>query len=188
MIKIFGVGNGGIRALGKMMTELPRGVEYIAVNTGLDSLNKSRATKIITLGREPIYRLGTGGTLLLGRRAAIESADDLRLHMTGASKLFVVGGFGGGTATGAVPVVADIALNAGFEPQVIVTLPFTFEGTARRQMAEQGIAALRSAKITPLVIELDTLLPFEETQPDIIRIYALADAVIAWQVLSRCVL
>ena len=186
-IKVFGVGDSGIRALGKMMRELPRGVEYLAVNTGIDSLNKSHATKIIPIGREAIYRLGTGGTPLLGRRAAIESADDVRLQMAGVTKLFIAGGFGGGTATGAIAVLAEIALNAGFAPLVVVTLPFTFEGATRRQAAQQGLEALRRIAITPIVIELDQILPFEEVQPDIIRLYALADAVIAWHVLSRCI-
>jgi cell division protein FtsZ len=187
MIKVFGVGDGGIRALGKIMHELPHRVEYIAVNTEINSLNKNRVSKIIPLGRDPMYRIGTGGTPILGRRAAIESADDLRLQMAGVSKLFIVGGFGGSTGSGAIPVIADIALNAGFAPSVVVTLPFTFEGAMRSQTAQQGMDALRQVAIAPIVMGLDQLLPFEESQPDIIRLYALADAVIAWHVLSRCV-
>ncbi|MBX3083142.1 MAG: hypothetical protein KF716_16035 [Anaerolineae bacterium] len=185
MIKVFGVGDGGIHALAKMRSELDRGVAYFAVNTEATSLTETRATAL-QLGRTPMYHFGTGGDPEVGKRAAEECTDDLRAAMLGASKVLIAGGFGGGTATGAAAVIADIAQRMGLPAIVVATLPFSFEGQVRAQIAQRGVETLRQLEIASVIIRLDQLTPFVDSQPALNRLYAMADAALAWHVLTQC--
>lgn len=150
-IKVIGVGGGGNNAVNRMIDEEVKGVEFIAVNTELQVLNKSEAETKIQIGEKLTKGLGAGAKPEVGEQAAEESREDLTKALTGADMVFVTAGMGGGTGTGAAPVVAEIAREAGILTVGVVTKPFGFEGRRRMTQAEQGIEELRS-KVDSLVI------------------------------------
>ncbi|MFA5602722.1 MAG: cell division protein FtsZ [Bacilli bacterium] len=155
-IKVIGVGGGGCNAINRMVEGL-KGVEFIAANTDLQVLNNSKAPIKIQLGSELTEGLGAGADPSIGREAAIESKEEIEEVLKGADMVFVTCGLGGGTGTGAAPVIAEIAKDLGALTVGIVTKPFGFEGKRRMENALEGLAELRKNVDTMIVIPNDSL-------------------------------
>jgi len=169
-IVVAGVGGGGMNAINRMITTQVRGVRYIAMNTDAQVLSLSQASDRICLGQHYTRGLGAGGNSAVGMRAATESAAEIRAALGDADMVFIAAGMGGGTGTGAAPVVASIAKKLGALTIGIVTIPFTFEGTRRRRIAEQGLKDL-SAEIDALIT-----VPNDRLLTTVARDYNLSDA------------
>ncbi|NLE76992.1 MAG: cell division protein FtsZ [Chloroflexi bacterium] len=157
-IKVFGVGGAGSNAVDRMMQIGILGVEFVVANTDAQALRMSEAPSKIQLGLRFTRGLGAGGNPTVGARAAEESADEIREAVAGADMVFVAAGMGGGTGTGAAPVVARIARSLGILTVAVVTEPFGFEGKRRKMVAEAGIRELRGSVDTLLVVPNDRLL------------------------------
>ena len=142
VIKVIGVGGGGGNAINRMIEEGLAGVEFIAANTDIQALSSSKAETVIQLGPKLTRGLGAGGQPEVGRKAAEESEETLTEALTGADMVFITAGMGGGTGTGAAPIVAEVARDLGVLTVGIVTKPFKFEGRRRMEQAEKGIEAL----------------------------------------------
>ena len=142
-IKVVGVGGGGCNAIERMISEGLQGVDFIAVNTDAQALMLSSAQTRVRIGEKLPRGLGSGGDPEQGRKAAEESAESLYSVLKGSDMVFVTGGMGGGTGTGASPIVAQIAREVGALTIGVVTRPFTFEGSRRIQSAEGGISKLK---------------------------------------------
>src|SRR5512134_2602277 len=149
-IKVIGVGGGGTNAVNRMIDEGIQGVEFIAVNTDAQALMLARSPMRVRLGDKLTRGLGAGGDPEIGRKAAEESADELYNVLKGSDMVFVTAGMGGGTGTGAAPVVAQIAKESGALTIGVVTRPFTFEGMRRLQSAEDGIGKLKGEGSRPI--------------------------------------
>src|SRR6201999_4514492 len=162
VIKVVGVGGGGTNAVNRMVDAGLRGVEFIAVNTDAQALLMTDADVKIHIGAKATRGLGAGADPEVGREAAIESRDELKEALKGADMVFVTAGEGGGTGTGAAPVIAELARELDALTVGVVTRPFTFEGRKRGDQAEQGIAELASKVDTLIVIENDRLLQVVE--------------------------
>jgi cell division protein FtsZ len=178
VIKVIGVGGAGINAVNRMIDAGISQVEFVAVNTDMQALHASDAPAKIHIGQELTQGLGSGSDPDVGRRAAEEDYDELRQELRGADMVFVAAGEGGGTGSGAAPVVAKIAREAGALTVGIVTTPFRFEGTKRRAQAEQGIAELRAACDTTIVIPNDRLLEVLERSTSMLDAFKVADDVL----------
>ncbi|CAG0942000.1 Cell division protein FtsZ [Anaerolineae bacterium] len=137
-IKVIGVGGGGTNAVNRMIVEGLRGVGFLAINTDGQALVHSRAPQKIRIGDKLTRGLGAGGDPTIGEKAAEESSEDLYDALVGSDMVFITAGMGGGTGTGAAPVVARIAKEAGALTIGVVTKPFSFEGAKRRNAAEDG--------------------------------------------------
>jgi cell division protein FtsZ len=161
-------------------------VEFVAVNTDLQQLHVSDASVKIHIGRELTQGLGSGADPELGRRAGEESYDQIKHALRGADMVFVTAGEGGGTGSGAAPVVARIARELGALTVGIVTMPFGFEGTKRRAQAEQGVAALRAACDTTIVIPNDRLLEVLDRSTSMLDAFRIADDVLRQGVQGIC--
>ncbi len=157
VIKVIGVGGGGGNAINRMVRADIRGVEFLAVNTDMAVLDVSLATHKIQIGEKLTRGHGAGGNPERGQRAAEESRDEIVAALQGADMVFVTAGMGGGTGTGAAPVVAEIARDMGILTVGIVTKPFTFEGKRRMEQAEDGIAALKERVDSLVVIPNDRI-------------------------------
>ncbi len=177
-IKVIGVGGGGSNAVNRMMEQGIQGVEFIAVNTDAQALMLSKAPTRVRLGEKLTRGLGAGGNPEIGRKAAEESADELYNVLKGADMVFVTAGMGGGTGTGAAPIVAQIAKESGALTIGVVTRPFTFEGMKRAQSAEQGIAKLKEHADTLIVIPNDRLLQLSDKRVSLQDAFRLADEVL----------
>ncbi|HTT71547.1 MAG TPA: cell division protein FtsZ [Anaeromyxobacteraceae bacterium] len=151
-IKVIGVGGGGGNAINTMVAARLDGVEFIAANTDLQALAANKAEVKIQLGKSASRGLGAGANPDRGREAALEARDTLAEALAGADMVFVTAGMGGGTGTGGAPIVADVAKQAGALTVGVVTKPFLFEGNRRRKQAEQGLAELKAAVDTLIVI------------------------------------
>jgi cell division protein FtsZ len=151
-IKVIGVGGGGGNAINTMVAGRIEGVEFIAANTDVQALAANKATVKIQLGRGASRGLGAGANPEIGRQAALEERDAIAAALEGADMVFVTAGMGGGTGTGGAPIVADIAKQAGALTVGVVTKPFLFEGNRRRKQAEAGLAELKAAVDTLIVI------------------------------------
>src|SRR2546426_6747374 len=149
-IVVAGVGGGGMNAVNRMINTRVRGVRYVALNTDIQVLSRSEASERICLGQQYTKGIGAGGNAAVGARAAAESTEEIRNILGDADLVFIAAGMGGGTGTGGAPVVASIAKKLGMLTIGIVTLPFTFEGSKRRRIAEEGLQAL-SAEIDALI-------------------------------------
>ena len=141
-IKVVGVGGGGNNAVNRMISSSIRGVEFIAVNTDRQALRSCNAPNQITIGEKITKGHGAGANADIGKRAAEESTDDIKAALAGADMIFIAAAMGGGTGTGAAPVVARLAREMGILTVAIVTKPFIFEGRKRMQQAETGINEL----------------------------------------------
>ena len=161
-IKVVGLGGAGGNAINNMIQSGLGGVEFIAINTDCQDLAKSRAQIKVQIGKEATRGLGTGANPELGARAAEENLDNIRQVLEGADMVFLAAGMGGGTGTGAAPVVADLAKEMNCLTVAVVTKPFFFEGPLRMRVAEQGLKELSSRVDTVIVIPNDRLL---ETAP-----------------------
>ncbi len=178
VIKVIGVGGAGINAVNRMIDAGITQVEFVAVNTDIQALQMSDAPVKIHIGRDLTQGLGSGADPEIGRRAAEEDFDALRQELRGADMVFVAAGEGGGTGSGAAPVVAKIARELGALTVGIVTTPFKFEGSKRRSQAEKGIAELRAACDTTIVIPNDRLLEVLERSTSMLDAFKVADDVL----------
>ena len=177
-IKVIGVGGGGNNAVNRMISANIRGVEFIAVNTDAQVLDTSCATKKLILGDKVTRGLGAGANPEIGRRAAEESVDDIKAVLAGTDMLFVTAGMGGGTGTGAAPVIARIARELDILTVGIVTKPFNFEGKRRYMQAEQGIAELAKYVDSLIVIPNERLKQVEDTRITLANAFEIADDVL----------
>ncbi|MCI6574202.1 MAG: cell division protein FtsZ [Actinomycetaceae bacterium] len=177
-IKVVGVGGGGVNAIDRMIQDGLAGVDFIAVNTDAQSLAKSEAETKIDIGRNVSEGLGAGADPSVGKRAAEENIDLVREMLQGSDMVFVTAGEGGGTGTGAAPVVAHVARDLGALTVGVVTRPFGFEGLQRTRNANSGISELRDAVDTLIVIPNDRLLELTESDIGIIEAFRLADQVL----------
>lgn len=177
-IKVVGVGGGGGNAVNRMVSEGLGGVDFISVNTDNQALLLSKAKTRVRIGDKLTRGLGAGGNPEVGRKAAEESADELYEVLRGADMVFIASGMGGGTGTGAAPVVAQIAKELGALTIGVVTRPFTFEGPRRQASAEAGIEALKSQVDTLIVIPNDRLLQIADKRASLQQAFSLADDVL----------
>ena len=179
VIKVVGVGGGGINAVNRMVDAGLRGVEFIAANTDAQALQMCDADIKLNIGHELTKGLGAGADPDVGQGAASESRDDIKEALKGADMVFVTAGEGGGTGTGAAPIIAEIAKNEiGALTVGVVTRPFEFEGAQRAAQAEDGIAKLREQVDTLIVIPNDKLLSIVERRTSIIDAFREADNVL----------
>jgi cell division protein FtsZ len=178
VIRVVGVGGAGLNAINRMVDAGVDQVEFVAVNTDLQQLRMSEAPVKIDIGRDSTQGLGSGSDPEVGRRAAEDHYDELKDALRGSDLVFVTAGEGGGTGSGAAPVVARIARELGALTVGIVTLPFRFEGTLRRSAAETGIEAMRQACDTLIVIPNDRLLEVLDRSTSMIEAFRIADDVL----------
>ncbi|HUG74183.1 MAG TPA: cell division protein FtsZ [Acidimicrobiia bacterium] len=178
VIKVVGVGGGGVNAVNRMIQAGLRGVEFIAINTDAQALLMSDADVKLDIGRDLTRGLGAGADPEVGRAAAESHRDDIEDAMRGADMIFITAGEGGGTGTGAAPIVAEIARSLGALTVAVVTRPFGFEGRRRSVQAEQGIGALRSEVDTLIVIPNQRLLDHADESLPITDAFRLADDVL----------
>lgn len=177
-IKVVGCGGGGGNALNRMIEAGVRGVEFIAVNTDRQALGMSTAQTRIQIGEKMTKGLGAGAVPEVGRRAAEESKEEIAQALAGADLVFVTAGMGGGTGTGAAPIVAEIARDLGALTIAVVTKPFTFEGKQRMKNAESGIADLKQRVDTLVVIPNDSLLKVSSKGTTMLEAFRTADDVL----------
>ena len=177
-IKVIGVGGGGQNAVNRMIEEGIEGVEFISANTDAQALNLSKAPIRVRLGDKLTRGLGAGGDPEVGRKAAEESADELYSVLKGADMVFVTAGMGGGTGTGAAPVVAQVAKESGALTIGVVTRPFTFEGGRRMTSAENGIGKMKEHAHTLISIPNDRLLQLADKKSSLQDAFRMADEVL----------
>lgn len=178
VIKVVGIGGGGVNAVNRMIEVGLRGVEFIAINTDAQALLMSDADVKLDVGRELTRGLGAGANPEVGRQAAEDHAQEIEEVLKGADMVFVTAGEGGGTGTGGAPVVARIARSLGALTIGVVTRPFTFEGRRRSNQAETGIAALRDEVDTLIVIPNDRLLSISDRNVSMLDAFKSADQVL----------
>jgi cell division protein FtsZ len=177
-IKVIGLGGGGCNAVTRMVRENIQSVEFIAMNTDAQALAICEAPQCIQIGSKLTKGLGVGGDHNLGTKAAEESRDELRDLVSGADMVFVTAGMGGGTGTGAAPVIAEIAKNSGALTIAVVTKPFTFEGSHRCEVADDGINSLLDKVDTLIIIPNDRLLALCDQKTGVDSAFRLADDVL----------
>ncbi|MFJ2744005.1 cell division protein FtsZ [Streptomyces sp. NPDC087440] len=178
VIKVIGVGGGGVNAINRMIEVGLKGVEFIAINTDAQALLMSDADVKLDVGRELTRGLGAGANPDVGRKAAEDHREEIEEVLKGADMVFVTAGEGGGTGTGGAPVVANIARSLGALTIGVVTRPFTFEGRRRANQAEDGIAQLREEVDTLIVIPNDRLLSISDRQVSVLDAFKSADQVL----------
>ncbi len=162
-IKVVGVGGGGCNAINTMMNDYDiQGVEFMAFNTDAQALKMSAAPVTLQLGEDLTHGLGVGGNHEMGAQSAEESLDQIQELLEGANMVFITAGMGGGTGTGAAPIIAGVAKNMGALTVAVVTKPFDFEGNKRKEIAEEGISALRDKVDTLIVVPNQRLLEIVE--------------------------
>lgn len=177
-IKVVGVGGGGVNAVNRMIDEQLQGVEFIAINTDAQALMLTDADIKLDIGREETRGLGAGANPDVGRKSAEDHKDQIEEILAGADMVFVTAGEGGGTGTGAAPVVANIAKKQNALTVGVVTRPFGFEGRRRSKQAMEGIEALREVCDTLIVIPNDSLLKMSEEQLSMMEAFRKADEVL----------
>ena len=178
VIKVVGVGGGGVNAVNRMIELGLRGVEFIAINTDAQALLMSDADVKLDVGRELTRGLGAGADPEVGRRAAEDHAEEIEEALAGADMVFVTAGEGGGTGTGGAPVVARIAKSIGALTIGVVTKPFSFEGRRRQSQAELGVSKLKEEVDTLIVVPNDRLLEISDRGISMIEAFATADQVL----------
>ena len=178
VIKVVGIGGGGVNAVNRMIEQGLKGVEFIAINTDAQALLMSDADVKLDVGRDSTRGLGAGADPEVGRRAAEDAKDEIEELLRGADMVFVTAGEGGGTGTGGAPVVATIARKLGALTVGVVTRPFSFEGKRRGNQAEAGIAALRESCDTLIVIPNDRLLQMGDAAVSLMDAFRSADEVL----------
>lgn len=177
-IRVIGTGGGGCNAVERMVTCGIEHVEFIAINTDAQSLSFSSVDTCLTIGNQTTRGLGSGGNPIVGQQAAEESQAQLSELLKGTDLLFIAAGMGGGTGTGAAPIIANIARELGILTVGVVTRPFTFEGRHRQRIAEQGITQLRGVVDTLLVIPNDRLLSQAQRTTSLRDSFTIADSVL----------
>jgi cell division protein FtsZ len=177
-IRVIGVGGGGSNAVNRMIAEGLRGVDFIAINTDAQALLLSNAPQRVRIGDKLTRGLGAGGDPVIGEKAAEESSDDLYEILRGADMVFITAGVGGGTGTGASPVIARLAKESGALTIGVVTRPFTFEGSRRQKVAGEGLERLKEQVDTLIVIPNDRLLEIVDKKASIQQAFSVADDVL----------
>ncbi len=178
VIKVVGVGGGGVNAVNRMIDAGLKGVEFIAVNTDAQALIMSDADVKLAIGRELTRGLGAGSDPDVGRQAAEEARDEIADALAGADMVFITAGEGGGTGTGAAPVIAELAKAQGSLTIAIVTRPFAFEGRRRGLQADSGIGRLKDKVDTHIVIPNDRLLSVADEKTSMLNAFNMADEVL----------
>ena len=178
LIKVIGVGGGGNNAVNRMVASGLKGVDFLAVNTDAQALAQSAASTRIQIGEKLTKGLGAGANPDVGQKAAEENRDAIQAGLRGADMVFITAGMGGGTGTGAAPVVAEVAKESGALTVGVVTRPFTFEGRRRQNFAERGIQTLREKVDTLITIPNDRLLQVVEKKTSIVEAFRMADDVL----------
>jgi cell division protein FtsZ len=178
VIKVVGVGGGGVNALNRMIESGLRGVEFVAINTDAQALLMSEAHVKLDIGRELTRGLGAGADPEVGKRAAEDHEDEIEAALRGADMVFVTAGEGGGTGTGAAPIVARVAKRVGALTVGVVTKPFGFEGKRRMQQAEVGIEAIRAEVDTLIVVPNQRLLEIANKTVSVVEAFNTADDVL----------
>lgn len=177
-IKVIGVGGGGSNGVNRMIEAGLRGAEFIAVNTDAQALASSKATHKLQIGEKLTRGLGAGANPDVGGKAAEESRDILTKALKGADMVFITAGMGGGTGTGAAPIVAEVARELGALTVGVVTKPFSFEGRKRQAQAEKGISALKDKVDTIITIPNDRLLQIVDKKTPFLEAFRIADDVL----------
>ena len=177
-IKVVGVGGGGNNAVNRMIEAGVKGVEFLVFNTDRQALKNSNAETKIQLGEKITKGLGAGANPEIGEQAAEESLDGIREALDGADMVFITAGMGGGTGTGAAPVIADVAKELGLLTVGVVTKPFTFEGRKRAKSAELGINALKGKVDTLVIIPNDRLLSIADKKTSFSQAFEMADDIL----------
>ena len=177
-ICVVGVGGGGSNAVNRMISDGLKGIKFITVNADIQCLTESQAPTRIQIGQRITHGLGTGGDPHEGERAAYEVTDEIRAALTGADMVFITTGMGGGTGSGASPVIAKIAQELGILTIAIVTRPFSFEGPRHTQIADEGIRKLRSYVNSLIVIPNDRLIELCDEQTNLSEAFRMADNVL----------
>lgn len=177
-IKVIGIGGAGGNAIDRMVQCKIKGIDLIAVNTDVQDLKKIRATQKIRIGQESTHGLGAGMNPELGRRAALESKEELTEALIGADMVFLAAGLGGGTGGGAIPVVAEIARAQGSLTIAVVQRPFSFEGSWRTKLAERALGELKGKVDTLLVIPNDQILKLADPDMSVIAAFWKADEIL----------
>lgn len=178
VIKVVGVGGGGVNAVNRMIDAGLKGVEFIAANTDAQALMMSDADVKLDIGRDLTRGLGAGSDPEVGREAAEAHLDEIRETLSGADMVFITAGKGGGTGTGAAPVIAEVAKSQGALTIGVVTRPFAFEGRRRSVQAEQGIQKLKEKVDTLIVIPNDRLLSVADANTSVINAFKMADEIL----------
>lgn len=177
-IKVVGVGGGGGNAVNRMIASNVVGVEFWSINTDSQALAQSEASKQLQVGQKLTRGLGAGGNPAIGQKAAEESRDEIAAALAGADLVFITCGMGGGTGTGAAPIVAEIAKEMGALTVGVITRPFTFEGRRRSHQAEEGMAALQGRVDTLIVIPNDKILAVIPEQTPVQEAFRVADDIL----------
>ena len=177
-IKVIGMGGAGCNAITRMVREQIRGVEFIAMNTDAAHLEITEAPVRIALGEKLTRGLGAGGDHNIGRRSAEETRDEIKQAIAGADMIFLAAGMGGGTGTGSISVVAEMAKQSGALTIATVTKPFGFEGSRRMQVAEEGISQLMSKVDTLIIVPNDRLLELSDSKTSVDGAFKMADEIL----------
>ena len=178
-IKVIGIGGGGNNAVRQMVEDKIKDVEFCFINTELAMLNKTKMENVLQIGKETTKGLGAGANPEVGEKAATESKEDIKQLLAGTQLLFLTAGMGGGTGTGAIPVVAEIAQEMGIQTIAIVTKPFLFEGRLRSSRADNGIEKLRQHVNSLILISNDKLLKIAGNKKmSVIDAFKMADNVL----------
>lgn len=177
-IKVIGVGGGGGNAISRMIDANLKGVEFVAINTDTQALHHSKAEEKVHIGKSLTKGLGAGMNPEVGRQAAEESREEIQNVLKGADMVFVTCGLGGGTGTGAAPVVAETAKELGILTVAVVTKPFSFEGSRRRAIAEEGLAALKKRVDTIISIQNDKILSIIDKKTSLVDSFRIVDDVL----------
>jgi len=177
-LKVIGVGGGGGNAVNRMISTNVRGVEFIAANTDMQALEVSKAEVKIQIGEQLTEGLGAGANPQIGRDAALESEEALRAALADSHMVFITAGFGGGTGTGAAPVIAEICKDLGALTVAVVTKPFAFEGKKRTQLAETGIDNLKNVVDTAISIPNDRLRGLAPKKAKLMDMFFKADEIL----------
>jgi len=178
-IKVLGIGGGGGNAINSMIaTGSIKGVDFIAVNTDAQALLTCQSSEKIQIGEELTRGLGSGGDPEIGRRASEESAEKIKKYLEGTDMVFLTCGQGGGTGTGATPIIAEIAKDLGILTVAVVTKPFSFEGTRRMVVAEEGVLQLKEKVDTLIVIPNQRLLEVVDSKVTLLEAFKMADMVL----------
>lgn len=177
-IKVIGVGGAGNNAINRMIEDNVKGVSFYMINTETGTLKKSRTSNILQIGVQTTRGLGAGANEIVGERAAIENKEEIKEILRGADLVFIAAGMGGGTGTGAAPIIAEIAKEMGILTIGIVTKPFAFEGKARKLRAEKGTERLKNNVDDLIVVLNDNLLKVTDSKITLNNAFSLADNIL----------
>jgi len=177
-IKVIGIGGGGGNAVYRMATSNFEGVEFVVINTDAQALKAAPVSSKIQIGEKLTKGLGAGSNPEIGRKAAIEDTDKILSILEGCDMVFITAGLGGGTGTGASPIVANLAKEMGILTVAVVTKPFDFEGKVRARQAEEGLMELRAGVDTLIAIPNQRLLNVVERQTSFLDAFRIADSIL----------